>query len=199
MRACGVLTVLLTVLLATNPEAYAASHVMKDTRQDTYAPSDQDSSHLVLKPRANGDITSVRTTHGTKAVNVTIRARELRHARLAMIDILTSAEHHRRFVLTAGAVGGQKIISLTRGFNREIDCRGLRVRLDADLGTIKAHVPRRCINDPRWVRTGVMLMTIDKQTGAPSTIDVAGRTVLTDRWWNDPTLRVPHSPRVHVG
>lgn len=199
-RVLGVLSLLLAVVLLTGQEADAASDVMKDTRRDTYVPTGQDYDHLVLKPSLNGDITSVRTTHGPKAVNVVIHSRQLRHAKLTMIDIRTSAKHHRRFVLTAVAMNGSKIVGLTRGFNEEINCRGLRVRFVAAEAAIRAHIPRRCLDNPRWVRTGALLMTFsDMESGVPSSIDVAGKNVLTDRWWTDSDLQLPHGSRVRVG
>lgn len=198
-RVIALLAVLL-VVLASGEVAHAASVVWRDSRHDTYAPDAQDYQHFVPIQSMRGDVTSVRIRHRVKAVNVVIHTRRLGRGNAAMVDILTSAKRPHRFVLTAARADGSKFVTLTKGFNREVKCDGLRVRFDGAQAVIRAHIPRRCLDNPRWVRAGVMLMTFaNMQSGALSTVDVGGKRVLTDRWWNNASLRVPHSPRVRVG
>lgn len=199
-RYLAVFVILLAFILTSSQQALAESRVVKDTRADTYRPVGPTGEHIVVKPGANGDITSVRTTHGVKAVNVVIRARELRgRFKLVGIDLVTSAKRHHRFAVTARAIDGHKDVSLTQGLNKGIRCTGLRVRVSTSRATIRFHIPRSCIGNPRWVRTGVVLLRSSDDYAQHLTVDVAGRKVLTDRWWNSPNLRLPHGPRVHVG
>jgi hypothetical protein len=201
VRMCAISSILLTVVIAGGQQAYAASNVMKDTRNDTNAPAAKHPDHLVLKPSANGDITSVRTVHSAKAVDVVVHMRKLaRGSRLAMLDIRTSAKHHSRFVVTLASLKGQKVLGLTQGLNTEVRCRGLRGAFDVAGASVHVHVPRSCIGNPEWVRTGAVVMTsLNLKTGLPASVDAAGRKVLTDRWWNADDLHLPHGPRVHVG
>lgn len=196
-RTLGVLSILLAVGLLGSQNAYAASNVMKDARGDTYG-IDQDGEHLIPKPSVKGDITSLRTNHTTHAVNLVLRARELRRSNFAEIDVVTSAAHRRHFMLTAMTFPGSKVIDLTTRSGREITCPGLRGRIDHAEATIRLHVPRACLDNPRWVRTGAMLMTVAQTGEQTMTIDVAGKKVLTERWW-DNANHLPYGPRVHVG
>jgi len=198
MRTIGV-AVALAIMVAGGQQAYAATYVMKDHKGDAYAYHDPDSPRLVRSNGATNDITSVRTTHGAKAVNVAIHLRKLpREDNTAAVEIRTSAPKHPVFYALAMRVDGYKMSLLTdEAGSSDLRCKGMRARFDGAHDVVRMHVPRRCIGSPKWVRTGAIVVQ-DGPKASDSAIDVAGKTVLTNKWLTrSPNL--PLGPRVHVG
>jgi len=199
MRGIGVSLALLAIVVAGGQQAYGATHVMKDHKGDVYAYPDPESPRLVHTNEATDDITSVRTTHGAKAVNVAIHLRELpRTDNVALVEIRTSAPGHPAYLALAARTDGYKTRVLTdQTGSSKLRCKNMRVRFDGADDVVRMHIPRRCIGSPKWIRTGAMVMQ-DGPKASDSTIDVAGKTVLTNKWLTySPNL--PLSSRVHVG
>ena len=200
-RIIGVSVALLAIMVVSGQQAYAATHVVKDHKYDTYASTNPDATRLVRTNSATDDIISVRTTHGAKAVNVVIKTRKLpRSDNMAEVEFLTSAAHHARFALLVVRGEGYKAVELINESDPsgDVSCRKLRVRFDVAHAAVRVHVPRSCLGGPRWVRTGVMLMDTDSDGNGNIALDVAGKTVLTGKWLNH-SAHLPLSPKVHVG
>lgn len=196
-RIFGSSVALVAIMAVSGQQAYAATHVVKDHKYDTYEIADADSPRLTPSRGVVDDITSVRTTHGAKAVNVVIKVQKLRRsANIAEVELMTSATRHSRFDLLAIREDGVKSVELINESDpsQDIRCKYLRVRFDVADGAVKVHIPRSCIGNPRWVRTGAMVMGIGSDKVV---LDVAGKTVLTNKWFQQAHL--PLSTRVHVG
>ncbi|SDT34966.1 hypothetical protein [Microlunatus soli] len=198
VRTGALLTVLLAVTLTTSEQADAATHVVKDTRRDVYAIKGDDGQHLVNKTGANGDITAVRTNHRARSVEVVIKARQLRGSNATVVEIATSAKHRPTFFVVALKTKRHHDISLTKNFDQQIHCNGLRVRRDVKEAVIRVHIPRRCLDNPQWIRTGVGVFMLRVKGAGRERIDVAGKRLLTDRWFRG-VARFPLSPKITAG
>jgi hypothetical protein len=199
-RTLGVLSVVLAVVLTTGSGAFAASKTVRDTTGDTYSVA---GDTPVRASSAIGDIVSVRTTHRARTVVVVVRARDQAGAaNVAGVQIRT-ANRGRDYNLVGMAGGGMKMVDLSRGANgKSLTCRGLRMAFKVAQNTVRAEIPRSCLGNPRWVRTGVMLMSSD--TGFASDedsgfLDVAGLDVVTPSMWNDDDAPLPFGPKVRRG
>ena len=42
----------------------------------------------------------------------------------------------------------------------EVECNGLRHRIDYAANTVRISVPRRCLDRPRWVRVGAKTISL---------------------------------------
>lgn len=199
VRICTVLAGVLALTLITSPASFGATRTMHDAKRDVYRP-DRAQQHLVRGERPNGDITSVRTDHRARTVKVVVHLRKLRPGlNMVGIELITSAKHHPAFMIT-GVAADRAFTGavLTKGAEREVECAGLRVRIDTAHATIRASVPRSCLGNPSWVRTGVMVMVVSKKQAADRpTIDVAGKTVITEHWWTR-SKRLPLGSKVYV-
>lgn len=197
VRTGVLLTVLLAVTLTAGPQADAATHVTKDAKRDTYVMTDADGQYLIKKPTTNGDITALRTSHRAKGLDVVIKARQLRRGyTFGGIEVATPAKHRPRYQF-AFEIGpkGRTQVALIKGVDREVSCRGARVRREAGHALIRAHIPRSCLGNPRWVRTGAFLMSSSQRFREDPTIDVAGKKLLTEGWLRG-SAHLPLGPRV---
>ena len=198
-RTLGVLSVLLAVVLATGSGAYAASKTVSDTTGDTYSVA---GDTPVRASSPIGDIVSVRTTHRAKTVVVVVRARDLASTNVAGVQIRT-AKGGRDYYLVGMAGGGMKMVDLSRGANgRSLTCHGLRMAFKVAQHAVRAEIPRSCLGDPRWVRTGAMLMSSDTDLASDDDtgfVDVAGLDVLTPTMWDDDNASLPLGPKVRRG
>jgi hypothetical protein len=203
-RALGALSLLLASVLVTGQGAYAASRTMHDTTDDTYVVTDLAStSSPVATDGPKGDITWVRTTHRKKVVGVTVRVRDLPTGLNIAAVVIKTPKHRKPFVLTGIAGYGSKWVTLTKGVDdREVDCDGLRMRFEVRNDVVRGTIPRRCLDNPRWVRTGAVLM-VSTDPGDPDsddqTIDVAGLSTISDEMWQDDSSLPPLGPKVRVG
>ena len=206
VRALGALSLTLTAVLASAPMASAASRTMHDDTGDTYASTDVDPEAAPVRtPSPVADIVSVRTQHRRGAVVVTIRARELPTGMNAAGIVLKVAKQRKPYVVTGVSGSGLRYVTMTRGATsvRDLKCRGLRMRFDVADNVARATVPRSCLGSPRWVRTGVFLMSTTASTSADSPtmfVDIAGVNTVPDAWWSANALPpLPLGPKVRVG
>lgn len=196
-RLSGALVGVLILVLTGVAQAHADSLLLKDYKRDTYAIVNKEGT-LVSKPRPNGDITSVRITHRTKSVDVALHNRRLRPGvNVVVIDLVTSAHRRRHFELTAAKELGTELMVDTKKRGPEaVGCSGARARFNTKSGTVRVHIPTRCLGNPDWVRVGAMVATASS-TGKRLSLDVAGMKKLTKRWLLQ-SGEFPLSPRIRV-
>jgi hypothetical protein len=203
-RTLGVLSVILAVVLTTGSGAYAASKTVRDASGDTYASTGDEKPVRTTGPVA--DILSVTTSHRAKVVVVRIRVRALASAmNIGILEVKTS-NPGRPYLLTGVATDNVKVVSLTKGLtgDNEVSCHGVRMAFKPAQHTVLAQIPRTCLGNPRWVRTGALLMSSDDASGLASdsfggSVDVAGLDAISDSFWNDDAANLPLGPKVRRG
>lgn len=152
---------LLVTVGATGP-AQAQTRTTHDARHDVVggADSEMNPTHVVPR-RAEGDVLSVRVTHGAGAVRVLLHYAQLSRERRAMVVhfvTLRTDEGLRAgvdLIVDRGDRHGQGDPQWSAtGDSQESSCPGLRTRIDYRSDTVRMVVPRNCLSDPRWVRVG---------------------------------------------
>jgi hypothetical protein len=141
------------------------------------ARDDEDASeaagHDVTRPApgmASGDITRVVVDHGTDVLEVTVHVRDLRDDFVDMAHLRLRTPQSS-WTIDTMRTGRETYTQLSRGA-REIvrQCGGLLTEVDRAADAIVVVVPTACLQDPRWLRVGVSLMT-GRTTHDPHTGD----------------------------
>lgn len=176
-RTLGALSVAVIGVLVTGQGAFAASKTVTDTTGDTYTISNQTPTRT---GGAVADIAWVKTAHKSKSVVVTVRALDLGSEVNAEI-VEVKGNKGKPFYVIGVAGPGVKNVILARDLSgkHKVKCSGLRESFSGKTNIVKTTVPRSCVGNPRWVRTGVMLeaTTFDAVAGDGSgdfTMDVSG-------------------------
>lgn len=164
---------LLSLLLAGGTVALAApAHADRWTYDDAVG----DVTHQVETPtsisveaapeQVNGDISQVVVEHRRAKVVVDVRTRApITGPFIAGLGLRTPGH---RLALMWVRMPGMSSTDLM-DFNDEdltVHCRGLKRKLTAGRTSIRFWVPRSCLGNPRWVRVGVTLSTLDMLTEA---------------------------------
>lgn len=141
---------IIAALVAGAPGAYAAENVSRDPAGDLV---DQETDDPAPEVKI-GDITKVTTKHGARVLTLTttfvertdgsVAWRVVTPKRNFFIDMVMFGFPERYVTPTLQDRGGKRI-----------KCRNLRrVELPKRSRSIKVRVPRKCLGNPRWVRTG---------------------------------------------
>jgi hypothetical protein len=216
-RVALLLSLLVTVAVpalvaGTAGSAHAASRTVADATQDVYALTPDAPTKV---PGPDGDIVSVTTVHTAHSVRIKIRARHLSLAQTVLMAKIRTGPTGPAYFFNGTADIGMRMAVMTHGQASVVVCPGLWMRFRPQHGYVTAVVPRRCLGDPRWVRTGAALVTSDSLIASladddfdpfgegsqePSgTVDVAGIGDLTAAQMNASVPPFPLGPRVHVG
>lgn len=203
-RTLGALSALLALVLVTAQSASAATRTMHDGTGDTYAiDNTEPDAAPVPADGPVGDIVWVRTAHRAKNVVVTIRVRELLAGSNGAAVLIKASKQRRPYVLSGYAGHGTKFVVLTKGVsgNQKVTCHGLRLSMEPRNDVIRASVPRSCLGDPRWVRTGTAV--IAAASSDPDSdelrVDVGGMGTISPEWWASESTLPPLGPKVRVG
>ncbi|GAB2865470.1 hypothetical protein [Nocardioides pacificus] len=153
------LTVSLSVGLAlAAAPASADSHVVRDAARDVRSQGIDDD--VIRRPeptRTEGDVRSLRVTHGPRNVRLTLRLARLTRvpaAGVVHVFALRTDEGRRAdlgIYVAKRDWQGERMWSVE---DRDRACRGLRTRVDYRADTVRAVVPRRCLSNPAWIRVG---------------------------------------------
>lgn len=166
-RLLAVVGLAVTLLVSSASAASSEVWVTNDATGDVVAfEFDEESQEMVPAPeQASGDVRRFAVSHTARYVTmrVTMRRKLPKEDWLVFERIKTPRGAFDLAVFRFGFGSG---ISLTRANGmRELRCRGLSVKYDAN--AIQIAVPRRCIGRPSVVRVGagVSTMTSDDETG----------------------------------
>ncbi len=151
----GMLTA--AALAAAPLPAHAASITTSDAARDVVSQADDQGPTQPEPLRAEGDVLSMRVTHGNRAVRIRLQAAQLtRDPQQTMAHVFALRTNEgRRADLSIYVDGsrwqGQRWWTVD---GRERSCRDVRTHIDYQAETVTATVPRRCLSNPRWVRVG---------------------------------------------
>lgn len=150
------------LLAALSPTtAYAATSSTADSRSDVVAQSGA-SPGRVDAGRANGDVTSSRVVHGTRAVTLELRFTALRATgawHRHWFRLVTDEGVRRELAVTASPDAWQGRAQLT-GVDRRPEGCVLRSTITyGSGGTVRVVVPRACLSGPAWVRVSAGTVT----------------------------------------
>jgi hypothetical protein len=209
LRALGVLSATLAVILTVGQGAFAASRTVSDATGDVYSLTD-DAPTKVSGP--DGDVVSVTTVHRLRTVRIVVRARHLSLDQTLLFAKIRTSTPGPAYFFNGTADIGMRMAIMTHGQMRVIRCPGIRMAFHPAEGSVMAVVPRTCLGSPRWVRAGAALATTESMIdaladgsdplggdAATGTIDVAGLDDLTRGQTNAMTPPLPLGPRVRVG
>lgn len=107
--------------------------------------------------RAQGDVLGIRIAHGTRAIRVSMRVSDLmRDAHTDVVHVFSFRTARIRraelgLVVAAGDRQGERSW-ISKGSART--CSGLRTHIDYRADRVHVVVPRRCLENPSWVRVG---------------------------------------------
>ena len=147
-------------------------HRIVDPTRDVYLllenPDGSDAGFARRPHVRNGDITSVVVRHRSAAVNVTVRLAKLRRPGPLLFTIASLRTAQETWNTTLYAYGVRRHARcLLRPQRRwRGSCPLARARIDYAKDVVRIRVPRRCMDDPAWVRPSVA--TVVARSGAES-------------------------------
>jgi hypothetical protein len=143
--------------------AYADTWSRADERGDVQKLTFRRSGEVV-KPARNDrrtDITRVTANHGDRRLSLRIHVRDLRLADTRSVDV--------RIKTATGPYNvAVEVSDLSTVYKHGPWCPRLRHDLDYDANLITISVPRRCLDNPRWVRIGVRMSTVNFSVRNPA-------------------------------
>lgn len=162
----------------TPGSAHADSRTVRDATGDVYKLTGvQNGKKPVRVPKEKvADITSVKTKHAGSAITVTLKVRALsKDAGMVVVQLRTNAGGPAYFV-SGGHVAGMSFAELGRGSEVEtVECAGLSLKVRPGKKTVTVRIPRACVGQPRWVRTGALYGTINTSNFSLGVADFAGK------------------------
>jgi hypothetical protein len=130
------------------------------------AVDDMDLESSVPAPDYAGvDVVRTAVAHGENRLGVSVRFRALRRDpfHLTVVRVKTP---DGSFDLVAERLGGKPITSLGRG-HQDVECRGMKAKVDLGSDTMTISLPTSCLGGPRWVQVGVGAVALDMVDGQP--------------------------------
>lgn len=193
------LAVLLPVTALLLP---AAAHAEKVVTEDavgdavSYTESPDGSPQFLPAPDYAGvDIVRTAVDHGEHRLRVTVRFRALERDpfQFTPIRVITPRGNYD---LLVERLGGKPIATLGRG-RKEVDCRGVKAKVDLGSDTVTTSLATSCLGTPRWVQVGVGAVALTEDPSSPEML-----AVFADDGHRDGTIRestIKKGPRVRRG
>ena len=131
---------------------------------------------FVRRPRVrNADITSVFVRHRSAAVNVTIRLAKLRRPGplLFAVASLRTASETWNTTLYAYRSDGTPEVFFDNNQGGPESCPRARARIDYAADVVRVRVPRRCMENPAWVRPSVATIIAPSPDTGSLLVDIA--------------------------
>ncbi|HTW14888.1 MAG TPA: hypothetical protein VMF51_07155 [Nocardioides sp.] len=163
IRTLGLAAVAAALILPLAPApASAETHVVRDARGDmTRVTSDLVNGGVVKtrpdRAQSKADIVRLRTRYGARALQVTIKFRELPTGPEAdgwwggYVSVETP---ERRYNASFHPTRGRVRVELRTGSGGSRDCRRLKGATLVKRSAVQVTIPASCLDAPRWVRTG---------------------------------------------
>jgi hypothetical protein len=155
----GVAVLGLTALLIAPAAAYAETKVHSDLTGDVRqysldsGPSD---TGTAVPDRTDGDIKSIRVSHLTRNLRITLSFRSLTPSGSPADHVfwIRSNTRARNVDISTGPGRWRGKRELTTLNDKAVGCRGFSHRIDYTYEKIVLVVPTSCLGNPRWVRVG---------------------------------------------
>lgn len=168
--ATRLLAVLLPTALLLPAAAHAQEVVTEDPAADVLAlgPTEQGEDDLdnLLPAPENLTADVVRTTvdHRASRLRVRLDLRDLGRSRtyFAVLEVRTP---DGRFVVETENLGRRPEVDMRRR-SGAIECRRLRSAGDQASSRVTVTIPTSCLGDPRWVRVGAGVASVETVTSA---------------------------------
>ena len=166
-RALVVLLVSLAGAFTLTPASYADRMVHRDARHDVMRLTQNDD--LVPAPHVRDpDVLRVKVAHRQHRLSIVLHFAALRHHRSRLHIATIRTDHGRFYELDAQtSASGRDRVQLT-GFGNEdgpIACPRIRYRVGFRRDVVRASVPRRCLETPRWMKVGTGVIRVDRSRG----------------------------------
>ncbi len=146
--------------------AHAGEYVDTDQRGDVHEFSEADD--LVPAPAVvNGDVVRSRVAHTSRSVALRVKFRELTRSgqfRFDFIRLVTNEGVRRDVHVQAGGQSSwQGKHEMSKSTGEPVRCRALSHFIDYDTNVVFIRVPRRCLQNPRWVKVGMGAVWVRSQ------------------------------------
>lgn len=164
-RVAGTAALSVAVLVGLTVPAHAESETIRDKRRDvqTVVLGEDPGAEPTIEAApgvADPDIVRTRISHTRNRLVVQMKLRKIK-ARPHFQAISVRTNQSRYEITSSIGAGLDKGVEITRARGREVECEGAEVTLDRRKGLITTAVPRSCLADPRWVRVGAAVMTMN--------------------------------------
>lgn len=142
--------------LLVGAPAQAATNAVRDAKGDMVA---YDGSVTSAPDMRVGDLTRLATKHAKTRLTLTTTFAEGPASNYWVgWTVVTPKRTYRVQDIAFFASEGVAVIE--RGDFKRFECRGLKLSESASRKTIALTVPRRCLGNPAWVRTGVLSQVV---------------------------------------
>ncbi len=156
-------------LVAASPAAHADRAVTTDPAGDVVlvdrqASEDAETGVLVPAPKnSTSDITRVSVDHRPRLLRVSVKMRKVGSS-FGDTMMLRLRTPERRADLMVMRQGRETFTTMSRGF-RQVKCRKLSSTVDLRTDKIIVSVPTSCIDTPRWIQVGVIVVGAQVEHG----------------------------------
>ena len=185
LLAAGLTAATVGLSAPAKADAAAIKDAPNDVRVTTF-PSDGSALVVVIDPDdAGDDITRAVVKHSRNRVKVTVHVRDLRARSMPTLQVRfkTNNGSYRVWLSKEPLVGTQLLILTPERLDAVRSCHGPRQSYKPALDIVAFSVPRRCLDNPRWIRAQTALLEaqfVEGETTDDLTItefqDMAGPT-----------------------
>jgi hypothetical protein len=143
-----------TALVLLASPAYAATETVKDASGDVLVGSASEGEPGTRSPETKeGDIVRFTTAYSAKKLVLTLKLRAMPKTDYMSVFRVEVAKG-KPFEILDGRSSGSSFTSIVRGLEGPVDCDGFSVKNTRAKAQVKVTVPRSCLGDSPWVRTG---------------------------------------------
>lgn len=159
--------------------------------------SEQEPEFLLAPDEVSTDIVRTVAAHGAKRLRVTVHFRDLQNTRPQMTVIRVFGPGRAHQVVAEKVPGSSAVTALSTRAD-DVECRGLRAKVDGGEDTVTVSVPTACIDAPRWVQMGVGALGFELPVDDPEALI---ETVFADDGHRDTISdnSIGRGPRIHRG
>lgn len=176
--------------------AHAEKVVTEDAVGDVLSLGEsEDPADAVPAPDYAGvDVLRTAVAHGAQRLRVGVRFRNLERDPFQFTVIHVSTPQGG-YEIVVERLGDKPITSLVRG-RKDVDCRGLKTKVDLAEETVTTSLPTSCLGAPRWVKVGVGAVALAADQASPELAAVYADDAHRDGEIRD---RIAPGPKVHRG
>jgi hypothetical protein len=170
--------------------AHADTYSHTDATADVSSYASGTDNGTPAPDRVEGDVAWNKVRHGSRAVTLTMRYRELSTVDEKVHAYAIHTSKMTRYVYVyAGAGHWGGVVQMTNTHDKKVRCHVTR-KIDYTANTASVRIPRSCLGKPRWVKAAMFVGAFPSSTVQfPMYVDDAG----TNGAFRNPRW----SPRVH--
>lgn len=179
-------------------EKVVTDDAVADARSYTVDWESEQEPEFVLAPdEVSTDIVRTVAAHGVTRLRVTVHFRDLQTTRPQMTFIKVFSPG-RAYQLVVEKVPGSSAVAGLSTRADDVECRGLRAKVDGGEDMVTVSVPTACIDAPRWVQLGVGAIGFELPADGQ---DVPFETVFADDGHRGTISdnSIGRGPRIHRG